>query len=74
MYVNVYYVWRRKDGYVGASCSGAGREKDWNNKDFTLLLVTEDWPEAEARIQAEYEEHGLAARAPWLLADAKTKA
>lgn len=53
MYVKTFYVWRRKDGYVGVSTSDAGREKNYENDGRTLLLMTRDWEDASAFLAAE---------------------
>lgn len=45
-----YYVWRRNDGYVNATCY---RPIEGPGHTFEILLVTTNWPEArEAIIKA----------------------
>lgn len=57
--MTTYYVFRRNDGYVDAvAYPGA-------SGDLTILLVTEDWDEAKARIVAERDDRHFAVVATW---------
>ncbi len=49
---DTYHVWRRSDGHVNATTYDPNRLQ-YPNHAFTVLLVTEDWTEAAARISAE---------------------
>jgi hypothetical protein len=59
---DTYVVWRRnssyrEDGYVSATTYRPG---DYTNAfgrvTYEILLITKDWPEARARIEAERKE------------------
>lgn len=47
-----YYVWRRSDGYIGATAYDPSKWQ-WPNDAFEVLLVTQDWPTARQRIVDE---------------------
>jgi hypothetical protein len=46
-----YYVWRRDDGYVG--CTRYDPKKMSSSSTFELLLQTDVWEEAKARLRDE---------------------
>ena len=50
----VYTVWRRHpDGYVNADAGPGSAPRGWNEITFEVLLVTDEWIAAHARIRAE---------------------
>lgn len=61
MNAKTYYVWRRSDGYVSCTARPPSNGRDT----FDVLLTTEDWPEAHARIEAERDEAHHALVASW---------
>jgi len=48
---NVYVVWERSDGYIGATAGGL--PPGHRNCDFRELLRDEDWEACRTRIRAE---------------------
>lgn len=61
---SMYHVWRRSDGYV--SCSKGKKAPQSNGRDtFDVLLSTLDWPEAQARIEAERDAKHFAVVESW---------